>query len=325
MSATLMTLLQTSLLQQPQSHQQVGGTAPTKATEQKVAEQNTAASALVQPAAASVGGAGIAPLLVDLVRVVTEISRTDQMIQKTADAAPHETEALKWHEISLHALRWSRDALVQQQDTLLAQMKHSVQPSAAKVSEPMAPEPVHMATEPAPEEEENEGTQYVGSLRSDLERLRSYDPACCLHVRKIKPLGVKSPEKLHGYFSRFGRVLEVLVSHSFEKPSLKRHRGRVRPASLGFIVMESQAIAQAILSEGETRVMDLEDGCYKVQIQSYEPSAAEAGPAEAPWSPSGSSEPESEEQPTPVFCPTLLAVHEQWLDQELERERASCL
>lgn len=261
-----MALLETSLLQQPQSRK-LEGRAPS--AKSSVAEQT---AVLAHPAAAPTSGASatkdMPQLLSELVRVATEISRTDQMIKNAAASAPLESEAQKWHEVSLRALGWSRDALAEQQDNILTQMKRILQPSATvapAACEPSTNEPV--VKEPA-------GFEHVGSLRGDLEKLRSYEPACCILVRKLKQLGVGSPDKLRGYFSRFGGVMDVLVAHSLEKPCAKRPNGRVRPASLGFVVMESAALAQTILAGGEVRTMDLEDGHYEIVLQRYEPSAA---------------------------------------------------
>merc|ERR1719152_179664 len=96
------------------------------------------------------------------------------------------------------------------------------------------------------------GEMSVGSLRDDLERLKEYDAQQCFIVRRIKRLGLGSPEILREHFSSFGGVKEMLISHSFEKKSVKCRADRVRPAALGFIVMDSVAGAQAALKSGPT-------------------------------------------------------------------------
>merc|ERR1719313_3047599 len=83
-----------------------------------------------------------------------------------------------------------------------------------------------------------------GSLRQDLELLRQRQPEHVIIVRKIKKLGFESPQLLDAHFSQFGEVKELLVAHSHVKPTTKRPNGRVRPAALGFVVMDKQEAVQ---------------------------------------------------------------------------------
>lgn len=128
--------------------------------------------------------------------------------------------------------------------------------------------------EPAPAAEEAEllggahaAPPEVGSLRSDLERLREFDPGCCLIVRRIKKLGLESGQYLREHFELAGSVREVLVAHSFEKPSAKRRNGRIRPAAIGFVAMASEADAAAALLRGQEQVI----GEAVVDVQLIEP------------------------------------------------------
>lgn len=104
------------------------------------------------------------------------------------------------------------------------------------------------------------GLNEVGSLREDLNCLREYDSDRCLIVRRIKRLGLASADLLRAHFQRFGIVSEVLVAHSFERKSPKCRCDRIRPAALGFIVMETADGARAAISAGPTLEVD------KVQI-----------------------------------------------------------
>ena len=70
-------------------------------------------------------------------------------------------------------------------------------------------------------------------------------------------------------------LAEVLVSHTFEKPSAKRASGRVRPAALGFVVFRSPEAAQAILAAGEEHVVGSGADAVKVLVQRYERSGSE--------------------------------------------------
>jgi len=111
------------------------------------------------------------------------------------------------------------------------------------------------------------GEMSVGSLRDDLERLKDYNAQQCLIVRRIKRLGLASPEILREHLSSFGGVKEMLISHSFEKKSVKCRADRVRPAALGFVVMDSVKGAQAALKAGPTLIIEGVD----VEVKVFEP------------------------------------------------------
>merc|ERR1719161_2326248 len=127
------------------------------------------------------GGKDFAALLADLVGVAAEIARMDEMLAQAEASAPASAEARKWHEVSVQALVWSREALavVASSETIAVATCTPMQPEATRSLEP-------------PESE----TAGVGSLRADLERLRGYSREQCLLVRKIKRLGLESPQKL---------------------------------------------------------------------------------------------------------------------------------
>merc|ERR1719161_277258 len=230
------------------------------------------------------GGQDFAALLADLVGVAAELARMDEMLAQAEASAPASAEARKWHEVSVQALVWSREALAERQNNLLVQMKVLSQVGRAAQAVVASSETIAVATctptQPEatrslePPESETAG---VGSLRADLERLRGYSKEQCLLVRKIKRLGLESPQKLKAHFERYGAVSEVLVAHSFEKPSAKRRSGRMRPAAIGFIVMATGDAANAILSAGESHMVeDGADSC-EVLVQSYNPQVAACG------------------------------------------------
>merc|ERR1719324_1120399 len=215
------------------------------------------------------GGKDFAALLADLVGVAAELARMDEMLAQAEASAPASAEARKWHEVSVQALAWSREALVERQNNLLVQMKVLLQVGRADktvvvssetiVAQTYSPTQPEVALSLEPQESE---TAVVGSLRADLERLRGYSKEQCLLVRKIKRLGLESSQKLRAHFERYGAVSEVLVAHSFEKPSAKRRNGRMRSATKGFVVMEDPAVALQVLDAGETQwVADGEKLC----------------------------------------------------------------
>jgi hypothetical protein len=89
------------------------------------------------------------------------------------------------------------------------------------------------------------------TLRTNLRDLSFCDPACVLMVRKINRLGLESEGVLEAYFSKFGTVSRVMVSHSRAKSIFGRGAARIRPAGLGFLIMETAEAVQAILAEGK--------------------------------------------------------------------------
>jgi hypothetical protein len=74
-----------------------------------------------------------------------------------------------------------------------------------------------------------------------LKKLAEIDPKRILMVRRIKEFGLKSPEILKTYFSKFGLVENVYVSHSVDKRHLDadpQAQPIIVPGGYGYIVME---------------------------------------------------------------------------------------
>jgi hypothetical protein len=225
--------------------------------------------------------------------VAMKVAHIDEAIMKARASAPsqEDSEAFKWHEVSIKALMWTRSSLVEQQGSALGQLKSSVEsqqlsafpfekpmPQLSAQAKPFSP----TAAKPKAETQDKSpkaltpaqvgakvaaGDMTVGSLRDDLERLKDYDAQQCLIVRRIKRLGLGSPEILRDHFSGFGGVKEMLISHSFEKKSAKCRADRVRPAALGFIIMDSVDAAQAALKAGPTLMISGVD----VEVKVFEP------------------------------------------------------
>jgi len=95
------------------------------------------------------------------------------------------------------------------------------------------------------------------TMKSQLQALSLEDPAQVFIVRRINKLGFASSSQLRYYFSRYGEVKSVYVSHSRVK-SLRPSGGRrspnvqwrLRAAALGFVVMRSSEAIQFILQDG---------------------------------------------------------------------------
>jgi len=92
------------------------------------------------------------------------------------------------------------------------------------------------------------------TLHSNLQKLGSIDSKRVFMVRKIGKLGFNSPEVLKTYFSKFGTIEEVLVSHSIDKrnvdPDDPQATPEVRPAGIGFIVMANADDVVSIFQHG---------------------------------------------------------------------------
>lgn len=86
------------------------------------------------------------------------------------------------------------------------------------------------------------------TLRVNLRDLAEMDNRRVLMVRKINRLGLDSAAALESYFSKFGTIERVMVSHSRAKGS--HGQMRVRPATLGFLVMSKVEEVEAALAHG---------------------------------------------------------------------------
>jgi hypothetical protein len=112
------------------------------------------------------------------------------------------------------------------------------------------------------------------SLRANLEILQSIDSNRIVQVRKINRLGFESAQVLEEYFSRYGQVDYVLVSHCYAKA----RNLRFRPSGLGFVVMSAVVEVQKILADGPEMHIDREvEGSptnITIQVQAFKPQKA---------------------------------------------------
>jgi len=90
-----------------------------------------------------------------------------------------------------------------------------------------------------------------GSLRANLLELASLDSDTVIMVHKISHMGLNSDEVLKAYFSKFGTIDRVMVSHCIARSTSGGKR--LRPAALGFLVMSKAEEAQAAIAEGEVQ------------------------------------------------------------------------
>ncbi|EER20066.1 hypothetical protein Pmar_PMAR007349 [Perkinsus marinus ATCC 50983] len=89
-----------------------------------------------------------------------------------------------------------------------------------------------------------------------LRSLSNIDEKRVFTVRKIQKLGFESPPKLREYFSLWGRVTNIMVLHRQARTTSSSSSGdmsndknvRVRPPSVGFVVMEDPEVVTRILA-----------------------------------------------------------------------------
>merc|ERR1719201_2372636 len=102
------------------------------------------------------------------------------------------------------------------------------------------------------------------TMKAQLQALQREDERTVFIARRINKLGFSSAEGLRAYFSRYGPVKNVYVSHSRVK-SLKRLGGerrspdahwRLRAAALGFVVMTSADATARILADGPEHLIN---------------------------------------------------------------------
>jgi hypothetical protein len=96
-----------------------------------------------------------------------------------------------------------------------------------------------------------------GSIGAQLRMLEAEeDPRRVLVARRCHTLGFQSEQLLAEHCSEFGRVSRVLVMHSRVKHSKRAGAPlRLRPGSIGFIVMAEAESAERILREGAERTV----------------------------------------------------------------------
>lgn len=96
---------------------------------------------------------------------------------------------------------------------------------------------------------------YANTLSKNLRELETLDPKTVIFVRKISKLGLNSPQLLEIYFSQFGPVRKMFVSHGIEPPQGKRTHPRWRPATMGFVAMERSEDADKAKDRGAEQVV----------------------------------------------------------------------
>jgi len=104
------------------------------------------------------------------------------------------------------------------------------------------------------------------TLRQHLQDLGREHPERVLCLRKINRLGFDSRALLERHYAWYGLPNRILVAHLFTRAS-RRRSARMRPAGVGFMVMETEADAERILALGEEQNV----GVCSILVQRFEP------------------------------------------------------
>lgn len=124
----------------------------------------------------------------------------------------------------------------------------------------IGPPPNHLGMPGQPRPRDHTGAQPgpvpLDTMKVQLQALQLEDPATVFIARRINKLGFSSSDALRDYFSKYGQVTSIHVSHSRVKnlrPVSDRGadaQWRLRPAALGFVVMSSAEATARILEDG---------------------------------------------------------------------------
>lgn len=103
------------------------------------------------------------------------------------------------------------------------------------------------------------------TMKTIFDVISMEDPGSVIIVRRINKMGFASQDILQKFFSRSGAVKGVHMAHSRVATRGKKAGWRMRPASVGFVVMQSPITAARIITEGKERNVD----GYQVILQPF--------------------------------------------------------
>jgi len=226
--------------------------------------------------------ASVASSLLELSEVASQLAHVEMMLAQVTESVPEEESAKRYHEISLQALECSKKMLGEKQaqclkllGVLIGSPDKAPEEEAKPLAESTSPSSTwegwskaDLAAVPEFVPPPSVASKLIGSgsLRQDLELLRLRQPECVIIVRKIKKLGFESPQILDEHFSQYGEVKELLVAHSHVKPTAKRPNGRVRPAALGFVVMDTAEATRNAFEAGTNQII----GGVSIELAPFE-------------------------------------------------------
>jgi hypothetical protein len=111
------------------------------------------------------------------------------------------------------------------------------------------------------------------TVSSHLRLVYKEDSRCVFVVRRITSLGFQSDDVLAMHYSRFGQVRRVLVPQSKVKAQHSRRREtkwRIRPGSIGFVVMVDSQSVDRILRAGREQMM----AGTSIIVEQFQPAAS---------------------------------------------------
>jgi hypothetical protein len=108
------------------------------------------------------------------------------------------------------------------------------------------------------------------TLGMHLAQLQEEMPECVFIARHIGGMGFQSQDLLESHFKQFGKVERVLVAHSKVKPFRRPGtHSRIRPGSLGFVVMEKKESVDYILTLGSEQIV----AGFRICVERFEKTA----------------------------------------------------
>uniref|UniRef100_A0A7S4VIJ3 RRM domain-containing protein n=1 Tax=Alexandrium monilatum TaxID=311494 RepID=A0A7S4VIJ3_9DINO len=113
--------------------------------------------------------------------------------------------------------------------------------------------------------EEQRKASATSTMKLQLQALQNEDPSTVFIARRINKLGFTSADTLRSYFSKYGEVKCVYVSHSRVKSVRPDTYWRMRAAALGFVVMFSQRATASILADGPDHLV----GDTTIQVHTF--------------------------------------------------------
>lgn len=135
----------------------------------------------------------------------------------------------------------------------------------------------------------------VNTLQTHLKQLQREDPEHVFIARGISRMGFGSQQLLKTHYSKYGRVVRVMVTHSKVKPVRGvGAQARIRPGSLGFVVMDSAASIARILAVGAEQTVDR----FRIRVERFQQMTKPEGlPAASPTARPGSRSMSSADKP----------------------------
>jgi hypothetical protein len=123
------------------------------------------------------------------------------------------------------------------------------------------------------------------TVGSNLRKMAAIDASRIFMVKRINKLGFGSPQMLRTHFGKVGVVTDVFITHSLDRrkidPQNLKARPYVRPARLGFVVMEKSEDVVAVFRNGYEQTVFGVNICVKTYEHQEHPDETSTSRVEA--------------------------------------------